>query len=219
MESSGNILMSEISFHFQDQSSNENEKSINKRVFVSGELPQFSNFNRTVYKGTFNNEQVNIHRIPGISKLNSKVLEVIKKVKATNCLHLVKYHEITLEDFDLYIVTEVNGVDLISYMRQRLATIPAIEIVGQIALGLQYLHASDIVHGNICPSAINIYKSKRTVKLGDFGLHILFGDQFRMRVSCENHLGITDWMAPEILIAYQEDLDPPIVRLKFHFKH
>ncbi|KAJ7694798.1 kinase-like domain-containing protein, partial [Mycena rosella] len=64
----------------------------------------------------------------------------------------------------------------------------------EIAVGLQYLHSQDIIHGDLRGANI-LLDDQGHVRLADFGLTV-FADGPRART---NRGGSTRWMAPELL--------------------
>ncbi|GMF12403.1 unnamed protein product [Phytophthora lilii] len=107
-----------------------------------------------------------------------------------------------------------NGT-LVSYLREHPDEIWA--KLHEAALGVQYLHARGVVHGDLKGNNIVIRSDKKT-KVTDFGLSSLTGDEGDTRISAASH-----WVAPECFLGgharptfasnvYSLDLDNIVVR-------
>ncbi|TDL19838.1 kinase-like protein, partial [Rickenella mellea] len=75
----------------------------------------------------------------------------------------------------------------------------------EITQGLAYLHANDVVHGDIRGNNILIDDSWHA-RLADFGL-ANFANETLRTVSSVMHAGSTRWMAPELLSPEREGLE------------
>ncbi|KAG2053195.1 kinase-like protein, partial [Suillus hirtellus] len=67
----------------------------------------------------------------------------------------------------------------------------------QIASGLKYLHANDIVHGDLTPTNVLVDSDGR-LRLADFGLSIILEESGNPTFNF-SHAGNMRWMAPEIV--------------------
>lgn len=94
-------------------------------------------------------------------------------LKATaNLTHpaVIAVYDTLEEDGTLYIVQEmVEGRSLAAYLRAGLPCARALDLAGQIARALAYVHAHDVVHGDLTPSAVLVDRYAR-VRLNNFGL-------------------------------------------------
>lgn len=80
------------------------------------------------------------------------------------------YDTLEEEDGALYIIQEmVEGRSLAAYLRAGLPSARALDLGGQIARALAYVHAHDVVHGDLTPSAVLVDRHAR-VRLNNFGL-------------------------------------------------
>ncbi|PYH47290.1 serine/threonine protein kinase chk2 [Aspergillus saccharolyticus JOP 1030-1] len=79
--------------------------------------------------------------------------------------------------------------------KQRFSEVEARHIFVQIFEGLKYLHDRGIVHRDIKPENILVADQKLTVKLGDFGLAKIIGEDSFTTTLC----GTPSYVAPEIL--------------------
>ncbi|KDQ55759.1 hypothetical protein JAAARDRAFT_133505 [Jaapia argillacea MUCL 33604] len=72
-----------------------------------------------------------------------------------------------------------------------------VELLSQVAVGLEYLHEENIVHGDLRGANILIDEMGQA-RLADFGLSI-FADSTRGAFTTSSGAGSTRWMAPELI--------------------
>lgn len=97
-----------------------------------------------------------------------------------------------------YIVMELMPLgELRAFVRTKQGilrkTTLAVEYVGQVAAGIQYLHARSIIHRDLAARNI-LVKDPKTVKVADFGLSKLCTEEFYVSKGGKQPL---KWMAPE----------------------
>lgn len=173
------------------------------KIFVENEKPEEGRLNTTTYEGVFCQKRVHIRRYPGISIINANLLTEISHVKYLKHRNILPYHEFTIVDECLIIITDGAGTTLSSYIKQSDIVSPKLDMVYQVALGLKHLHDNGVVHGNLTPFSISVLPVEHTIKLGDFGLRSVFSDLHEQCIMSDAHLGVSDWIAPEILEEYE----------------
>lgn len=107
--------------------------------------------------------------------------------------NIVRYHSKGTDALGMYILMEyVDGETLTNYIRQhpKLPKSEALRIIGEIAEGLKYLHARQIVHFDLKPDNILITTNGRHVKLIDLGF--AYSDCYSA-IACGTHA----YSAPE----------------------
>lgn len=107
--------------------------------------------------------------------------------------NIVRYHSKGKDAHGVYILMEyVDGETLTKYIRQhpKLSQTEALRIIGEIAEGLKYLHARQIVHFDLKPDNILITTNGRHVKLIDLGF--AYSDCYSA-IACGTHA----YSAPE----------------------
>lgn len=89
----------------------------------------------------------------------------------TKCPYLISGNGYHLESNRYIITMPKANYTLTKALKYKLKFNP-LDVMVQIALGVKYLHDHNIIHGDIKPSNILIFKSKKNVyvKLSDFGL-------------------------------------------------
>ncbi|KAF8593578.1 kinase-like protein [Ceratobasidium sp. AG-I] len=85
------------------------------------------------------------------------------------------------------------------------------QLCGQVAAGVSYLHAINMVHGDI--KALNILVSEDGVaQLSDFDHSILSGSTLAFSATTNLGGGTLRWMAPELLTSTEDGNNPLVVR-------
>jgi serine/threonine protein kinase len=98
-----------------------------------------------------------------------------------------------------YIVMElIEGMGLNFLIETRSPALKGkrVEILGQIAKGLEYIHSQRFLHRDICPRNVMVTNEDGVVKLIDFGLTVPYTPQF-----CKpgNRTGTPNYLAPELI--------------------
>ncbi|KAK6185892.1 hypothetical protein SNE40_008030 [Patella caerulea] len=131
-----------------------------------------------VFKGRKNGDIYAIKKISAASsKDRDKIAKEVAAMKNLENPNVVRF----MDSFDakgyVYIVMEFcNGGSLNSYiLENRTAPADKLGFINQLAKGLRYLYANEIVHRDIKPDNIMIQNNDTLViKLADFGLAILW---------------------------------------------
>ncbi|KAK5800789.1 hypothetical protein VI817_003001 [Penicillium citrinum] len=134
----------------------------------------------------------------------------IALLKAVNHPSLLFLREMFDEDDGVYLVLELapkGELFNLIVSREKLTEDETRHIFRQLFEGLKYLHERGIVHRDIKPENILIADDSLTVKLGDFGLAKLIGEEsFTTTLSKSeyspsmiNSCGTPSYVAPEIL--------------------
>ncbi|KAF8464560.1 kinase-like domain-containing protein [Kalaharituber pfeilii] len=151
-------------------------------------------------KRTGNNFAVKIFKKPKtdeksrLTGLHQEVA-VLMSVSHPNVLCLKETFD---EDDGVYLVLELaNEGELFEYIIQKgkLSESDSRKVFIQLLNGLKYLHERNIVHRDIKPENILLCDKNLTVKLGDFGLAKIIGEDSFTTSLC----GTPSYVAPEIL--------------------
>ncbi|KAG2148894.1 kinase-like protein [Suillus clintonianus] len=105
-----------------------------------------------------------------------------------------------------------NG-NLTTYLENENASISAIrrfQILRDITVGLQYLHANNVIHGDLTGPNVLIF-GDGTACLADFGLSLVFSDVTSISQASwtSNFHGNSRWLAPELLEGQDDELVRP----------
>ncbi|EGZ20905.1 hypothetical protein PHYSODRAFT_491476, partial [Phytophthora sojae] len=95
-----------------------------------------------------------------------------------------------------FVCEDARNGTLVSYLRKHPNELWA--KLHEAALGVQYLHARSVVHGDLKGNNI-VIGSDRKAKVTDFGLSSIIGDDGNSEISAASH-----WVAPECLTNYQD---------------
>jgi len=144
---------------------------------------------------------VKIIKKSGLSEKELKNLEretaILYKADHPNCVRMYDAYD---SKHYLYLIMELcEGGELFDAIteEEQFNEKKAAEVIKQIALALQYLHAHDIVHRDLKPENV-LYSSeaKKTLKLMDFGLaKALDANDSTLETRC----GTLHYVAPEVL--------------------
>jgi membrane-associated tyrosine/threonine-specific cdc2-inhibitory kinase len=126
-----------------------------------------------------------------------KEVEVLATLKPHE--NIVRYYQAWQDDGHFYLLMEYCAGNLNELVNQTLSKPPyrigedlLLRICRQVAMGLNHIHASNILHLDIKPANI-LVTSNCTFKLGDFGHSILKKDWK------DGHEGDSTYIAPELL--------------------
>lgn len=153
------------------------------------------------------------NKLSQASKKNAQSLEDVKReiaiMKKLNHPHVLRLYEV-MDDPNvnkLYLVLEyMKGGDLMqlqrgdskSYSCNPMPDYLVLRVLAQVAQGLKYLHSQNIIHGDIKPQNILLYKppiETGTVKIADFGISkTLHVDEETLQETA----GTPAFMCPEI---------------------
>ena len=132
-------------------------------------------------------------------------------LKLSSCPYVVNYITCTRDSNFEYIVIELMEGSLDNYLSSTKVHSQALTICSQIALGMKFLHGSDVLHRDLKPQNI-LYRTKPEfiVKLSDFGL-----SKFLQQTSTDSKSVMHSkartlcWMAPELLAQNHEGHSKP----------
>jgi len=139
------------------------------------------------------------------AKLKQEV-EILKRAKHPNIVQLIDEFETPQK---LYLVMElVTGGELFDKLVEKgqYNEAEASSIVRKICSAIAYLHSVGIAHRDLKPENLLLHSGNDTeVKLSDFGLSKLFGEEQVMKTAC----GTPYYVAPEVLGAagYDKEVD------------
>jgi serine/threonine-protein kinase len=127
--------------------------------------------------------------------------------------HIVRFLELGEHAGRLYFVMEyVPGEDAKELLKKHgpLPVQPAVRLICQALLGLEYAHAKGFVHRDVKPANLLIggEPGRRTVKVADFGLARVYQASRLSGLTLQGDLGGTiEYLAPE-QIAHYRDVSP-----------
>lgn len=103
-----------------------------------------------------------------------------------------------------FIMEYINGLNLkdMIYQRRALLKKRRLDIMKQVAQGLNYLHTCGIIHRDMCPKNILI-PDEGNVKIIDFGLSISRSSKYK---GLGERSGTPSYMAPEQIRALEADV-------------
>ena len=133
-------------------------------------------------------------KLNNIQKAIKIELDLLEKINHPN---IVKYYGHFFKSHHLYIILEYcsgGSISKIVKIIQRNEDIIR-QYIYQILLGLEYLHANNIIHRDIKCANILIGKNG-TCKLTDFGGAKILKEEISIMTSVQ---GTPNWMAPEII--------------------
>ena len=125
----------------------------------------------------------------------SREIHILKALRHPNIAQL--YETITSERH-IYIVMEyVEGKDLFQYIYTHtyLSEVKASTLFRQLISALEYIHTLGIVHRDIKPENILLDKSKKKIKLVDFGLSNSYKHGDLLKTAC----GSPCYASPEMI--------------------
>ncbi|KAG0221490.1 hypothetical protein BGX31_009797 [Mortierella sp. GBA43] len=127
-------------------------------------------------------------------------VKVVKKNESFNAKeNLLRIHQVFNEERFYYVVTELaRDGELFDQIidKQKFTENEARHIFRQVFQGVKYLHDRGIVHRDLKPENILVMdKETMTVKISDFGLAKMIGEQVLMNTIC----GTPSYVAPEVI--------------------
>jgi len=133
----------------------------------------------------------------------------VREARAASALdhpNIANVHDIGEEDGELFIVMALyEGETLRQRLEKgRLAVDEALDVLRQVALGLEAAHRVGIVHRDIKPSNI-LTTSSGTVKILDFGVAKLVDESQAPMTQAGQPIGTVSYMSPEQLAGEQVD--------------
>ena len=147
-----------------------------------------------VFSASHNGENFAVKCLTKTNELSAnREIAIMKRISHENLLSLV---DSFVEDEQLFIVTELYGLDLVQVIKEsyQLDIATAKKIMLQVASGVIYLHESGIYHRDLKPDNILVTSmDDLTVKICDFGASTTTVN------SSNNFTGGTDrYLSPEI---------------------
>ena len=109
--------------------------------------------------------------------------------------HVVRFYGITVDKESLFIVTEMCESNLESYLETAILSPQAkLQLLIQIARGMEYVHSLGIVHRDLKLGNILVMNRGEHVKICDFGVSTCIGDDGNREI-----VGTPGGIAPEVL--------------------
>lgn len=135
----------------------------------------------------------------------NKEFEIMQSLTILNAPNIVKYHgHYTDNEDNFYVVMDyaING-DLSNWLEKKddpLTRIEQLKIMAGIANGIDYMHDTNIIHGDISPSHV-LLNAGLTPMLCDFRQSIRSNIDDPQFIS-----GSRDYLAPELLLVFSDAL-------------
>ncbi|KPA73119.1 putative mitogen-activated protein kinase kinase 3 [Leptomonas pyrrhocoris] len=135
-------------------------------------------------------------RAAGTKGLRS-VMGEVETMSLLSHPNIVKLEETYQDDAYLWIVMEYLPGDSLQHRldRERVSEAEARRFVTQLLMAVEYIHDKGIVHRDLKPSNCLLSQNDLVVKISDFGLSVLAGNEQCLTTRC----GTLHYMAPEIL--------------------
>ncbi|KAI8360165.1 kinase-like domain-containing protein [Mortierella sp. GBAus27b] len=168
--------------------------------------PQLGSGNfATVFRAT-NKKSGVVYAVKVVKKnesFNAKVEHSLEReigiLMSINQENLLRIHQVFNEERFYYVVTELaRDGELFDQIidKQKFTENEARHIFRQVFQGVKYLHDRGIVHRDLKPENILVMdKETMTVKISDFGLAKMIGEQVLMNTIC----GTPSYVAPEVI--------------------
>ncbi|CAD5333680.1 unnamed protein product [Arabidopsis thaliana] len=166
------------------------------------------------------------HFFSDLEPLSSEISSLLALCHSNILQYLCGFYD--EERKECFLVMELMHKDLQSYMKENcgprrryLFSIPVvIDIMLQIARGMEYLHGNDIFHGDLNP--MNIHLKERSHTEGYFHAKICgFGLSSVVKAQSSSKPGTPDsviWYAPEVLAEMEQDLNGKTPKSKLTHK-
>eukprot|EP00128_Syssomonas_multiformis_P012683 Colp12_sorted_trinity150504_noHs@10962 len=133
--------------------------------------------------------------------MRDSMLDEVNILKEVSHPCIISVHDMVETDTNLYIVLEyVTGGELFDHIVkvQRFAEKPCKFLFYQMCRAVEYLHDRGITHRDLKPENVLVSATQGdwvTVKISDFGLAKIVGEQSFMQTLC----GTPSYLAPEVL--------------------
>lgn len=136
-------------------------------------------------------------RAAGTKGLKS-VMGEVETMSLLSHPNIVKLEETFQDDTYLWIVMEYLPGDSLQHRldRERVSEGETRRFVTQLLMAIEYIHDKGIVHRDLKPSNCLLSKNDLVVKISDFGLSVLAGNEQCLTTRC----GTLHYMAPEIFL-------------------
>ncbi|CAH8277822.1 unnamed protein product [Arabidopsis lyrata] len=169
------------------------------------------------------------HFFSDLEPLSSEISSLLSLCHSNILQYLCGFYD--EERKECFLVMELMHKDLQSYMKENcgprrryLFSIPVvIDIMLQIARGMEYLHGNDIFHGDLNPMNIHLKERSHTegyfhAKISGFGLSSVVKAQSSRSSSKPGTPDPVIWYAPEVLAEMEQDLNGKTPKSKLTHK-
>ncbi|KAG7531696.1 Protein kinase-like domain superfamily [Arabidopsis suecica] len=169
------------------------------------------------------------HFFSDLEPLSSEISSLLSLCHSNILQYLCGFYD--EERKECFLVMELMHKDLQSYMKENcgprrryLFSIPVvIDIMLQIARGMEYLHGNDIFHGDLNPMNIHLKERSHTegyfhAKISGFGLSSVVKAQSSRSSSKPGTPDPVIWYAPEVLTEMEQDLNGKTPKSKLTHK-
>lgn len=181
----------------------------------------YGNTNAKVFKGKMNFRDVAVKKIKCRGRIQQSFLREIEILKnlPTHSNIAQFYHVEKNPNRCILIASELCSYTLHDCVTDKKYPLIKLEIMIQMASGLEFLHSNNIIHRDLKPSNILfcvLSGGEGLVKLSDFGMSKVI-DQARQSVTASSLVTTDSWDAPEVLKhrdALSLDPEAKLVRIK-----
>lgn len=168
-------------------------------------------FGTIVYKGTYAGKRVAVKVLQCVIEDIDRVSVALERSDSEgneNVARFLKFN--VLEDQKFFLVLNIHDKNLEQFLQTDFDLSTTEKVIKQIAEGVAYLHDSNIVHGNLCPSNILIKNVANgvLVVISDYQLFEFMPIRWKEVAQSSSVTFRTEWMAPEILqvlILFEEE--------------
>lgn len=159
-------------------------------------------FGTVVYEGTYANKRVAVKLFQCVIDDIDKVSVPVERSNYEGNDNVARFLKVNvLENPNCFVVLDIHDKNLEQFLHTQVHLSTAKSVIQQIVDGVGYLHDSNIVHGNLCPSNILITNLVNgvLVVISDFQLFELMPIRWKEIAQSSSITFRTEWMAPEIL--------------------